>query len=96
MRGINRDLVQVLLLNGANVNIGGECFAIVATQDDLNILSDLLAHDSDISLVTPVLIRAISDEEKVVRYLERCFKAGGSGHIVQDGSVLLLVMEHFY
>jgi ankyrin repeat domain-containing protein 50 len=92
----SKDLVDLLILHGANVNrADGNCFAMAASQGDIGIFKALTAHGPEIGLVVPTLIRWLDDEALLVQYLQFCFDDTSTDALALSNSVMFAALERF-
>jgi len=87
---------MLLLNHGANINVsGGTYFAQVAEAGEKELFSDLLTRNPDFEMLLYLLMDKLTDEEKLVEFLDLCLIAGGSEYAARNSAFLVSVMSRF-
>lgn len=92
----SKDLVELLLRHGANVNSAdGNCLLMAATQGDTEIFKTLAANGPDMGIIVPSLIRSLNDETHLLQFLQLCFDSTSADVVPLNSSVIFTAMERF-
>jgi hypothetical protein len=92
----SKDLVDLLLLHGANVNSSDwNCFVRAANQGDIGIFKTLSAKGPEMGVIVPSLIRSLDGEALLVQFLQKQFDGTSTGAVAPSNAVIVTALKQF-